>query len=117
MSDRQRTEEDYFFNVCEENYEPKDEKYLVLIIYDIGKNKKRVKLAKFLQGYGFRIQKSCFEAILSHRLFDKLLKELQFFIDEDEEEDSIRVYKLYDRAQIYSFGRDTEIPEEEVIVI
>ena len=33
----------------------------VLIIYDIVDNGRRVKLAKYLQGYGFRVQKSAKE--------------------------------------------------------
>ena len=44
--------EDYFFSTVEENTQEK--KAYVLIIYDIVDNAKRVRLAKFLQGYGFR---------------------------------------------------------------
>ena len=47
--------EDYFFSTVEENTQEK--KAYVLIIYDIVDNAKRVRLAKFLQGYGFRVQK------------------------------------------------------------
>ena len=59
--------EDYFFETLSED--SKEKKVYVLIIYDIIENKKRTKLAKFLQGYGFRIQKSAFEAMLVPSFF------------------------------------------------
>ena len=45
--------ENYFFE-----YEEKgsDDNVLVLIIYDVVDNKRRNKLAKYLQSYGFRIR-------------------------------------------------------------
>ena len=110
-------EEDYFFNPFDEELKAKDDKVYVLVIYDIVENKKRTKLAKFLLGYGFRIQKSCFEAILPDNKFQKLLKGLGKFISEEDEINSVRVYKFYSKAQIYSFGRNMEIEAEDVIII
>lgn len=81
--------EDYFFSTVEENTQEK--KAYVLIIYDIVDNAKRVRLAKFLQGYGFRVQKSAFEALISFSLYNKLLREIGVYVDE---EDSIRIYKI-----------------------
>lgn len=110
-------EEDYFFNPFDEDNKIKDNKVYVLIIYDIVENKKRTKLAKFLLGYGFRIQKSCFEAILPENKFQKLLKGLEKFVNDEDEINSVRVYKFYSRAQVYSFGRQMEIESEDVIII
>lgn len=110
-------EEDYFFDPFEEGESIKDDKVYVLVIYDIVENKKRAKLAKFLLGYGFRIQKSCFEAILPDKKFQKLLKGLEKFISEEDEINSVRVYKFYSKAQVYSFGRNVEIEEDDVIII
>ena len=56
--------EDYFFNIDEKTT---SDNVFVLIIYDIVDNKKRIKLSKMLLGYGFRIQKSAFEAIIPKR--------------------------------------------------
>ena len=42
-------------------------------------NKKRIKLAKYLQGFGHRIQKSGFEVWLSKSKFNKLVSELDKF--------------------------------------
>ena len=80
--------EDYFFSTEEQS--GKEKKAYVLIIYDIVDNSRRTKLAKFLQGYGFRVQKSAFEALISHSLYTKLLREIEKFVTK---EDSIRIYK------------------------
>lgn len=104
--------EDYFFETpMEENRECK---VYVLIIYDIIDNRKRVKLSKFLQGYGFRIQKSAFEAMLSPRLYQDLKKKIAAFASE---EDSIRVYKIIGKGQVTCFGKKDETDAGDVIII
>ena len=45
--------DNYFFDTEEIE---QNKKYLVVIIYDISDNKRRVKLSKYLQGFGFRVQ-------------------------------------------------------------
>ena len=92
--------EDYFFSTVEENTQEK--KAYVLIIYDIVDNAKRVRLAKFLQGYGFRVQKSAFEALISFSLYNKLLREIGVYVDE---EDSIRIYKIVGQGQVTILGK------------
>ena len=44
-----------------------------LIVYDITKDRERTKVQKILEGYGFRIQKSVFECLLSRRLKRELI--------------------------------------------
>ena len=104
--------ENYFFDT-EVQASPK--KLLVLIIYDITDNKKRIKFAKHLEGYGMRVQKSAFEARLTKKKYEKLLKEIPRFCGAD---DSIRVYRISGQSQISVWGTK-EIPpdEEDVIVI
>lgn len=46
--------ENYFFDIKEDQ---KDDRVFVLVIYDIMDNKRRTKLSKYLQGFGFRVQK------------------------------------------------------------
>lgn len=103
--------EDYFFDVeeCVQN-----DKVFVLIIYDIVDNKRRVKLAKMLQGYGFRIQKSAFEAMISKKKYYELLERLPSYASKN---DSLRVYKMIGKGQVTSFGMPMDIKEEDVIVI
>ena len=45
--------EEYFFDTYEDD---RKDKIFILVIYDIVDNKKRNKLAKYLQGYGNRVQ-------------------------------------------------------------
>lgn len=104
-------EERYFFDI-EEN--PENDKVFVLIIYDIIENKTRNKLAKMLLGYGFRIQKSAFEAVITKKKYKELLERLKAYTSS---EDSIRVYKIIGKGQVISFGRKETEESEDVIVI
>lgn len=101
----------YFFDIQESS---ENDKVFVLIIYDIVENRKRVKLAKLLQGYGFRIQKSAFEAVLTKKKYKKLLQELAPF---GNEEDSIRVYKIIGKGQVTNIGAEKVNEQEDVILI
>lgn len=103
--------ENYFFDV--ENQPVKD-KALVLIVYDIVDNKKRTKLAKLLNGYGTRVQKSAFEAYLDKAQYNQLVKELPAYCSE---EDSIRTYKIIGRGQIRSWGYNVQSIQDDVVVI
>lgn len=104
--------EDYFFSTVEENTQEK--KAYVLIIYDIVDNAKRVRLAKFLQGYGFRVQKSAFEALISFSLYNKLLREIGVYVDE---EDSIRIYKTVGQGQVTILGKNEKVQNDDCIII
>ena len=50
--------EKYFFDGSEQH---NDNKKLILVIYDIVSDKRRTKFVKFVEKYGFRVQKSAFE--------------------------------------------------------
>jgi CRISPR-associated protein Cas2 len=109
--------EKYYFdtNGGLENDELVDiDKVFVLIIYDVSKTKLRTKLAKLLNGYGFRIQKSAFEAMLSRPKYEKLIKEVGKFI---EETDSVRVYKIRGYGSVVNFGKEVDPVAEDVIII
>ena len=103
--------ENYFFEIDEKT--TKDEVF-VLIIYDIVDNKRRLKLSKYLQGYGFRVQKSAFEARISKRKYQKLLREIPSYIGEL---DSVKVYKIIGSGQVTAFGKNMDIQNEDIIVI
>jgi CRISPR-associated protein Cas2 len=63
---------------------------LVLVVYDVPDDKRRVKLANFLEGYGRRVQKSVFECFISldemKRLHEKVRKRVK------PTEDNVRFY-------------------------
>ncbi len=103
--------EEYFFELKEEE---RQENVFVLIIYDIVENKKRVQLAKYLQGYGFRIQKSAFEAIIPKKKYRKLLEGIPQYVGKD---DSVKVYKIIGNGQVTTFGKAADIEQEELIII
>lgn len=103
--------ENYFWNTEEIS----GKKLYILVIYDIIDNRTRVKFAKKMNGYGFRVQKSAFEAMIPESLYHKLLKEIPLLIDETR--DSIRVYKIRGYGEVNFFGINKIIDNEEVIII
>jgi len=69
---------------------------LVVIIYDIPNDKRRLKLSNFLEGYGRRVQKSAFECFMSleemRALFQKVNKRVK------PQEDNVRFYWVSQEA-------------------
>ena len=102
-------DEDYFFQIEDEIT---DDRLFILIIYDITNNSKRVKFAKLLLGYGFRIQKSAFEAVLTKTKYEKLKQEIPEFVDK--EEDSIRIYQIKGKTQAVSYTHLVAEDEKEL---
>lgn len=103
--------ENYFWNT-----ESQEEKKLyVLIIYDIVDNKRRYTFAKTMNSYGFRVQKSAFEAMISDKLYRKLLEIVPRIIAK--KEDSVRIYKIRGTGEVQLFGVNTRIENEEVVII
>ena len=73
MSQLPFDDEDYYFQISEEI---ESDKEFVLIIYDIVDNRKRVKIAKLLSGYGKRVQKSAFEAMLTKQKYNTINEQI-----------------------------------------
>ncbi len=103
--------ENYFFEVEKEK---SPDKVFVLIIYDIVDNKRRTKLAKYLQGFGFRVQKSAFEAVIPKKKYQKLLQGIPNFVGSM---DSVKVYKIIGSGQVTAFGKNMDLQEEDIIVL
>ena len=103
--------ENYFWNTEEHE----ERTIYLLVIYDIVSNKRRNAFAKAMNGYGFRVQKSAFEAMVTKALYRKLLKEIPMMIDATE--DSVRVYKLRGTGEVRLFGMNEQIKNEEVLII
>ena len=103
-------DEDYYFQI---NEALEDDKQFVLIIYDIVDNKKRIKFSKMLEGYGKRVQKSAFEAMLSSKSYNKLMEEIPKYVSVRSTEDSVRIYRITGKGKVISWG-DTPEPEEEI---
>lgn len=103
--------ENYFWNT-EENSE---KNVYVLVIYDIVNNSKRAKFAKTMNGYGFRVQKSAFEALISKEKYVKLIREIPTLINTNE--DSVRVYRMTGFGEVSLFGKNDTIEKEDVVII
>ena len=104
-----------YFNLSSEEKEyVKKKRFFCIIIYDIVSNKRRLKLAKLLEGFGIRVQRSCFEVDLEKSNYRSLLSELQAFYDADQL-DNIIVY-LGNREETLRLNTDeVEIEKEDCL--
>lgn len=101
--------DEYFAGVDEEN------KKVYVLTYDIVSNKTRYKLAKLISQFGFRIQKSAFEVILSKADERELVTQIERLVDP--EDDLVRMYRLCGNDKILSFGNVEKCFEEDVVII
>jgi CRISPR-associated protein Cas2 len=83
---------------------------LVLVVYDVPDNKRRTKLAKFLEGYGRRVQYSVFECFLTLEEMEKLYGLVRGRIKE--EEDNVRFYWVPRDAVARTLTLGSPMPEE-----
>lgn len=104
--------EQTFFDIMEDSIND-EKKFFVLIIYDISDNKRRKKMVKLLESYGVRVQKSCFEAILRPKKYEKLLSSIKKIPNNT---DSVRVYKIQGKSSVETFGIPFALEEEEVLI-
>ena len=88
-----RYDEEYYFQISDDL---ENDKMFILVIYDIVDNKRRLKFAKTLSGYGKRVQKSAFEALLTRQKYEKLVREIPKLIDP---EDSVRLIRFTVKAR------------------
>ena len=89
----------------------------VLLTYDIACNRRRSRLAKGLESFMVRVQKSVFEGELSQ----KNSADLEALVEQcvDPTEDSVRMYSLCKRCEvslkIVGYGDYVEPEQDEVI--
>ena len=99
---------------------PAADRFYVLILFDISEPKKYRTLVKILKRYGFRIQKSVFEAELTHRQIAELVTSLEKLMRSErfyDVNDSIRVYRISGNCEAIAFGNytSTVLPENMVL--
>ena len=102
-----------FLDIDEEG-EPNERRYLILVIYDISNDRHRVKVAKFLNSYGNRVQKSAFETYLTKKQFNKMLAGLDKLLKPD---DNIRIYRLRGYEEVKTFGTKDYQEQEKVTIV
>lgn len=89
-----------------------------VVAYDIPDDRRRLRVAKLLEGYGERVQYSVFECVLTPRQFERLWEEIGRRIDGAE--DSVRVYRLCEECSRWTrtVGRErptAEVPEVYIV--
>ena len=89
-------------------------KFLVVVIYDIIDNKRRIKVSKILSGYGKRVQKSAFECIINKKQYEALIEKLTRVISDV---DLLRIYRIAGSADVRIWG-DVALTmfEDDIIV-
>jgi len=104
-------EEERLFGVVDEE---ERFRYRVLIIYDIVDDKRRSKYVKFISSFGFRVQKSAFEAKVDKILYKRLLDGIPPRITN---EDNVRVYKLSVSGEVLCWGGVNEVALDDVLIL
>jgi len=82
---------------------------LVLVVYDIPDNKRRTKLANFLEGHGRRVQYSVFECFLNLAQMRELHEKVKQRVNPDE--DNVRFYWLSADAVSKTLSIGSEMPQ------
>ena len=89
-----------------------------LICYDIIDDRRRVRIARLLEAYGVRIQKSVFESVLTDKQYQTIEKKLFQLLNP--QEDQIRVYPLSahcrHKVKILGVQPDFQIDDSAVIL-
>jgi CRISPR-associated protein Cas2 len=90
---------------------------LVLVVYDIPDNRRRLKLANFLEGYGRRVQYSVFECFISLDEMRQLYEQVQRRVKPTE--DNVRFYWISREAvtRVLTIGSPApEAPPDTYII-
>lgn len=99
---------------------PAENRYYVIVLFDISDAKKYRLLTKVLKGYGTRIQKSVFEAQLKRSQIktliasvEKLMSSRRFFNPDD----NIRIYEIAGHCDLTIFGEcHIDVIEDNIFV-
>ena len=83
---------------------------LVLVVYDIPNNKRRLKLANFLEGRGRRVQESVFECFMALDKMPNLLAGVEKLVLATE--DNVRLYWIPSDAVPRTLTIGSPVPEQ-----
>ena len=95
-------DEDFEKEIFEDNF-------TVIVIYDIISNKRRIQLSKLLSAFGFRIQRSAFECLLTREKYKLLVEKINRYA---KAEDLIRIYRLNQNVVTEIYGEKLEAENE-----
>lgn len=86
----------------------KDGKYVA--VYDVTEDRERTRIAKILQGFGFRVQKSVFEIRLTKASKETLKKRLE---ELNLESGCVFLYRLNENSKRINVGKVPELEQDE----
>jgi CRISPR-associated protein Cas2 len=88
-----------------------------VISYDVTDDRRRARLARALDDYGDRVQRSVFEADLEEAHLAEVLRRVEREIDG--KEDSVRVYPLCAACagKTIKRGRNVELDDRDAVVV
>ena len=88
-----------------------------LVCYDIVSDRRRNKVAKLLESYGLRVQKSVFECILDEQQYKTLSKYLKRLVNK--REDQVRFYPMsaHTRCKVAVVGTQPDISVDDAAFI
>ena len=88
-----------------------------LVCYDIVSDARRNKVAKILESYGLRVQKSVFECILDEKQYQSLSKYLMRLVNRAE--DQVRFYPMsaHNRCKVAVLGTQVEFSIDDAAFI
>ncbi|RMG41429.1 MAG: CRISPR-associated endonuclease Cas2 [Candidatus Dadabacteria bacterium] len=69
----------------------------MIVAYDIADPRRLTKVAKVMEDYGVRVQKSIFEVELKRRIFNEMKRRIERIIDA--EQDSVKYYPLCSKCR------------------
>lgn len=89
----------------------------IVVCYDIIDDKTRYKIAKIMESYGVRVQKSVFDCRITYRQYLIMKRKLEKIIDH--EIDSIRYYSLCGKchANIQISGISSKTEYDDIIIV
>ncbi len=82
------------------------------VAYDVSDDKERARIAKILEGFGFRVQKSVFECRLSRNDRRALVERLEAT---NISTGSIRIYRIYAGTERILIGKAPDDPDAQFI--
>jgi CRISPR-associated protein Cas2 len=94
-----------------------DKPMLVVVVYDIADDRRRLRLSNFLEGFGRRVQESVFECFIDLDEMQKLYKRVQKQVKSDL--DNVRFYWVPSDAlpKTLTIGSQLPEPPPEVYII
>ena len=91
-----------------------------VICYDVRDNRRRSKLARYLEGRGVRVQFSVFELLVDRGELDEVLAEVTASPLFEPEEDSLRCYALcgscVDETKVFGTSIELQVAGESIVV-